>query len=114
MFDRRLTSFAGALFVAALFVLAGCASEPEPKPQKDPKETTTKKSVKIQEPSAEELAKSPCANPDWAQLPPGAEDKAPSQNEQPAEGDEPAGENEAAQGKQSQKGELHPNVQPCS
>lgn len=119
MFDRRPTTLAGALLAAVLLVLSACASEPEPKPQKAPKEPTEKRTVEVEEPSPEELANSPCGNPDWAQLPPGAEDKAPAQDEQPAREGEPADGEEADpadedQAEQSNRVDLSPNDQPCT
>ncbi|QDG49954.1 hypothetical protein FIV42_04130 [Persicimonas caeni] len=125
MFDRRPTTFVSALFAAALFVFAGCASEPKPKPQKVEKAPAQKKkAVQVKEPTPEELANSPCGNPDWAQLPPGAEDKAPSKEAQPAEeGAEPAdtppsdaqpAEEATGEGEQSSKVELYPKDQPCT
>lgn len=128
MHERRLTTYASALFVAALFVFAGCASEPEPKPDEAQKAATqkkAKKTIEVEKPSPEELAKTPCGNPDWAQLPPGAEDKTPSQDSAPAQGDQPAEEggepaetqsaDEAAEkGEQSSKVDLYPNDRPCT
>jgi hypothetical protein len=75
-----------ALLVVAMCALAGCASEPAQKDQQLRKSDKAKASVEVQEPSAEELAGSPCGNPDWAQVPAGAEPKIPNQRPDSAPG----------------------------
>lgn len=113
-----------ALFLAGTFALAACASEPEQKKEEPVQKTkTTKKPVQVEKPSPEELKNSPCGNPDWAQLPAGAEDKAPKPEQEPAEEPEQPGEGDADEGdadkasgeqEQSNKAELYPTQQPCT
>lgn len=70
------------LIVAALMALLAalqlaCASTPtQPVEQR----VTTRSTGKVEMPPGSVVKDRPCGNPDWAQLPPGAEDKA----EQPA------------------------------
>lgn len=72
-FRMLLTGLLAGLLVA----LSGCATEPEREQRELRKADTDEQARQVEPPPPEELAKSPCGNPDWAQLPPGAEAKAP-------------------------------------
>ncbi|MFP4596607.1 MAG: hypothetical protein ACOC9W_02170 [Persicimonas sp.] len=72
-FRMLLTGLLAGLLVA----LSGCATEPEREQRDLRKAQTDEQAPKVERPPPEELAKSPCGNPDWAQLPPGAQAKPP-------------------------------------
>lgn len=97
-------SAAASLLLGLTLALSACAGEPEQKEGKTiRKATQAQPKGEVEKPSPEELANQPCGNPDWAQLPEGAEDKAP------AEGDE-AGEETDEQS----SARLYPDSKPCT
>lgn len=57
-------------FLAASLLLAACGGgqKVKDKPMGDPAD--------LDGPTAEELAQSPCGNPDWSKLPPGSDEPA--------------------------------------
>jgi hypothetical protein len=123
MNDRRFTTFPNTLFFAALCalaicILAACAGEPEKKDRQLRKAATAKPAAEVEEPSAEELANSPCGNPDWAQLPAGAEQKAhdqqPDQQDEPDDGAKDGEGAPADTQEQSNRGELTSSDKPCT
>ncbi len=69
------------LLAGLLVALSGCATEPEREQRELRKADNDEQARQVEPPPPEELAKSPCGNPDWAQLPPGAEAKAPAEDE---------------------------------
>ena len=76
MIPETLSRLLGAALMAALLMLTGCAGDKE-KPDKGlRKAPQAKPKATVEKPPPEELAKQPCGNPDWAQLPEGAEGKA--------------------------------------
>lgn len=71
---RNYAKFATYLCASALGLsLAACSSAPEPVADEVAAEKRIGTPHQVTKPSAEELANSPCGNPDWAQLPEGAE-----------------------------------------
>lgn len=139
MWDRlhKLTTLSA---LAALCLAASaCASGPEKKPTDLKKAPSHKAAAEVEKPSAEQLANTPCGNPDWAQLPAGAEGKAPADqspgdqspgdaapaNTEPADSapadtapdsKSPADDEQSAapKGEHSDNVALYPDAQPCT
>lgn len=55
----------------AVAMMAACSTKPKPDAQ-----TTESPAEQVAPPTAEQLATTPCANPDWRRLPPGSEQPA--------------------------------------
>lgn len=74
--DSTLPKIASVAVLVLFAVSAtGCSSQPErPDDEIEAADRAAEQEPEVEEPSDEELADSPCGNPDWAQLPPGAED----------------------------------------
>jgi hypothetical protein len=72
-----------ALLAAAAIALPACSSAPQQKAEAAQKTTQRQAVYKAEKPSPEAVENSPCGNPDWAQLPEGAEEKLPQNNAEP-------------------------------
>lgn len=70
---RNIPVFGAILALGLGLGLSACSSGPDAKPDKTERQERISTPYQAEKPSAEELAKSPCGNPDWAQLPPGAQ-----------------------------------------
>lgn len=77
---------------ASVGLTTGCRNKKDDKQVKEKtiKSKTKKKDpIEMDGPSPEELAKSPCGNPDWAKLPPGMDaEKAKKKKEEESAADE--------------------------
>ncbi len=134
MVDRFRLMPALVLLVALAFGASACASGSKAKKTTLRKAPSAQKAPKVEKPSPEKLANSPCGNPDWAQLPKGAEGKEPpadnaeptktqpsktqpdtsNSNSAPTEDAKPAKDSSKAGGDQSNNMALYSNAQPCT
>lgn len=73
IFAHRAALKLAAFLCVASLGLGACSSAPETKADDAKAKKRISTPYQAQKPSPEELAKSPCGNPDWAQLPEGAQ-----------------------------------------
>lgn|SRR5690554_3477215 len=115
----RKTSFIGATLclVALSLGLGACSSAPDTKDDRARKKTSIATPYQAKKLSPEELANTPCGNPDWAQLPEGAEIKSAEPDEAspatPAT-DEPAPQTTNATDSDAQSASVFAQATPCT
>jgi len=115
---RNPSKIAALICAGALGLgLAACSSAPDAKADAAKSQNRIATPYQVQKPSAEELANSPCGNPDWAQLPEGAEKKA-QPDAAPADAAPPGDDTSS---KEPQSSDAHargssslPRIKPCT
>ncbi|AWV88237.1 hypothetical protein [Bradymonas sediminis] len=115
---RKTSSIIAALCLSALTLgLGACSSAPDAKDDRARKKTSIATPYQVKKLSAEELANTPCGNPDWAQLPEGAEIKSAEPDKEspttPA-AEEPAPQTSNSMAPDAQSASVFAQAAPCT